>query len=153
MRTLMIGALVALSAAVLSAHVTVAPRESAPGISQRYTVRVPTEGQIATVALDLEVPQNVTVTDIPMGDGFTVEARRDAGRIVAITWTREIKPRESAEFVVVATNPATAVEVMWKAHQRFADGTSADWVGVQGDRRPAAVTRITATPTGAAQQH
>jgi hypothetical protein len=33
---------------------------------------------------------------------------------------------------------------MWKARQRFADGTSADWVGVEGDRRPASVTKLIA---------
>jgi hypothetical protein len=33
---------------------------------------------------------------------------------------------------------------MWKAHQRLADGTTNEWVGVEGDRRPASVTRITA---------
>jgi hypothetical protein len=48
------------------------------------------------------------------------------------------------QFVFVATNPSAAGDIAWKARQRFADGTTADWVGVQGDRRPAAITRIIA---------
>lgn len=52
-------------------------------------------------------------------------------------------PPSPAEFVFVARNPRSE-QVAWKAPQRFADGTSADWVGVEGDRRPAAVTRLTA---------
>ena len=148
MRYVLAAVFMLASMAAVSAHVTVAPRESAAGASQRYTVRVPTEGQVATVAVDLEIPAGVTVTDVPSGEGFTVDVRRDGGRIAAITWTKDIKPREVAEFVFVATNPSTFSEVAWKAHQRFADGTAADWTGVQGDRRPAAVTRITAGASG-----
>ena len=145
MRSIITAALVMTTAAVLSAHVTVSPRESAAGASERYTVRVPTEGQVSTTAVELEVPASVTVTDVPTGADYKVETRRDGNRIVAITWTREIKPRESADFTFTATNPASG-ELAWKAHQRFADGTSADWTGVAGDRRPAAVTRIVAGP-------
>ena len=142
-RTCLVAIGIAISAGVaLSAHVSVVPREAAAGQSQRYTVRVPTEGQVATTSLELEVPSGVTVTEVPDTDGVGIDSRRESGRIVAITWTREIKPRESADFVFIAQNPATQGDVLWKAHQRFADGTTADWVGVQGDRRPAAVTRI-----------
>lgn len=42
------------------AHVTVAARESRPGASERYTVRVPTEGKVSTVEVELEVPEGVT---------------------------------------------------------------------------------------------
>lgn len=143
MRIAAIGAFVILAVSVLGAHVTVAPRESQAGAEQRYTVRVPTEGQVATVAVELEVPPDMTVIEVVPGDGFTFETRRESGRIVAITWKREIPPRQTAEFAFTARNPKSE-QVMWKAHQRFADGTSADWVGVEGDRRPAAVTRLTA---------
>jgi len=49
-----------------------------------------------------------------------------------------------AEFVFFARNPKSGQQIAWKARQRFADGTSADWVGVEGDRRPASVTRLVA---------
>lgn len=130
-------------ATVASAHVTVWPDQSQPGASERYTVRVPTEGKVPTTSVDLDVPPDVTVTGVLVGGGYTYDVRRDGDRIVGITWKLEIKPGEIGEFVFFARNPK-AGQISWKAHQRFSDGTSADWTGVEGDRRPAAVTRLVA---------
>ena len=143
MRTVAIAACMLLAASVVNAHVTVLPRESHAGMEQRYTVRVPTEGQIATTSVELEVPAGVVVTQVVAGEGYTFDTRKEGDRIVAITWTKEIPPKQSAEFAFIARNP-NAAEIAWKARQRFSDGTSADWVGVQGDRRPASVTKLTA---------
>jgi uncharacterized protein YcnI len=134
---------VALTVSVVGAHVTVAPRESQAGAEQRYMVRVPTEGQIATTSVELEVPPDMTIIEVVQAEGFTFDTRREGPRIVSITWKREIPPKQTAEFAFMARNPKAA-QIMWKAHQRFADGTSADWVGVEGDRRPASVTRLNA---------
>jgi len=142
MRILAIAAGVVSFASLAYAHVTVLPRESHAGMEQRYTIRVPTEGQVATTSVELEVPAGVVVTEVVPGDGYTFDVRREGSRIIAITWKREIPPKQSADFTFVARNP-TAAEIAWKARQRFSDGTSADWVGVQGDRRPASVTRLT----------
>jgi uncharacterized protein YcnI len=129
------------------AHVTVMPRESRGGASERYTVRVPTEGQVATTAVTLDIPAGVTVTDVVQGSGYAVDVRREGGRIVAITWKQEIPPAARAEFVFVATNPASG-QIVWKAKQQFADGTTADWFGPAGDRRPASVTTVTPASGG-----
>jgi uncharacterized protein YcnI len=134
---------VALTVSVAGAHVTVAPRESQAGAEQRYMVRVPTEGQIATTSVELEVPPDMTIIEVVPAEGFTFDTRREGARIVSITWKREIPPKQTAEFAFIARNPKAA-QIMWKAHQRFADGTSADWVVVEGDRRPASVTRLNA---------
>ena len=53
--------------AVLGAHVTIGPTESRQGARERYTVRVPTEGAVATVAVDLEIPEGVRVTNVLAG--------------------------------------------------------------------------------------
>jgi uncharacterized protein YcnI len=144
-RTSMLTAvLLAGSASLASAHVTVWPQESRAGAAERYTVRVPTEGQVTTTAAELEVPPDMRVTGVLVGGGFTYDLRRDGDRIVAITWKQDVKPGETAEFVFFAVNPKTAGPVAWKVHQRYADGTSADWTGVEGDRRPASVTRLAA---------
>ena len=143
MRTAMTVLVMMAATASLSAHVTVAPQESTAGRPERYTVRVPTEGQVATTSVEVEIPADVTVTGVLVGGASLHDVRRDGTRIVAITWKLDIKPAEVAEFVFFARNPAQPGQIAWKAHQRFADGTSADWVGVEGDRRPAAVTRIT----------
>lgn len=131
-------------ATVASAHVTVWPEQSKAGAGERYTVRVPTEGKVATSSVELEVPADMRVASVLVGAGFTYQLRRDGDRITAITWKQDIGPAETAEFVFFAVNPKGAAQVAWKVHQRFADGTSADWVGVEGDRRPASVTKLIA---------
>ena len=129
----------------MSAHVTVWPQESRPGAGERYTVRVPTEGKVTTTSIELEVPAGVLVSGVLVGAGYTYEVRRDNDRIIAITWKQDIKAGEVGEFVFFARNPPTT-QITWKARQRFADGTSADWIGVVGDRRPASITTLTAPP-------
>ena len=141
-----VSAAIVLGATVLEAHVTVWPMESRAGAGERYTVRVPTEGQVTTTSVELEVPEGVTVSGVLVGAGYTYEARREGNRIVVVTWKQDIKPGEYGEFVFFARNP-NASQIAWKVRQRFADGTSADWVGVEGDRRPASVTKLTSVST------
>lgn len=125
------------------AHVTVAPRESRPGVSERYTVRVPTEGKVSTVELELEVPEGVTIS--PMAAvGVTHTLKRTGDRVTAIVWAMEIKPGEFAEFVFIGRNPKTGSEIAWKAHQRYSDGTASHWVGEAGTRSPAPITTLLA---------
>lgn len=143
MRAAVIAVTLVFVSSLADAHVTVWPRESRAGGSERYTVRVPTEGRVTTTAVELEIPADVTVSGVLVTGGFAYEARREGDRIVAITWTQEIKPAEYAEFVFFARNPAKAGQLVWKARQHYADGTRADWVGVEGDRRPASVTKLT----------
>jgi len=142
MRTATVGLFMMLAATALAAHVTVQPKESTAGSAQRYTVRVPAETAFPSMSVELEVPAGLTVTEVPTGAGYTVETKRDGGRIVAITWKQAIKPKESASFVFTAMNPAAAGQLTWKAHQVYGDGTIVNWIGVEGDRRPASVTRI-----------
>jgi len=143
MRIVLGAAALVMIAATAHAHVTVSPETSRGGAVERYTIRVPTEGKVTTTALDLEVPPDVTITGVLVTGGFTYEAKREGDRIVGITWNLDVKPGEVAEFAFFARNPASG-QIRWKARQKFADGTSADWIGVEGDRRPAAVTTLTA---------
>ncbi len=126
-----------------SAHVTVRPRESKSGAEERYTIRVPTEGVVSTTKVELEVPDGVTIVDVPKPEGATHELKRANGRVVAIVWTKEIKAKEAAEFLFVARNPSGATEIAWKAHQHFADGTVSDWTGPPS-KRPASITKLAA---------
>jgi uncharacterized protein YcnI len=133
------------------AHVSVRPRESKPGVEEKYTVRVPTEGTVATTQVVLEIPSGVTVLEVLPHDGATFQTAKQGERISAITWKKEIAPKAAAEFVFRARNPVSD-DIVWKAHQYFADGTTADWVGAAGDRRPAAVTKLTASAAEASPQ-
>jgi len=143
MRTpIVIAATALLFAETAFAHVTVWPQQSQARTAERYIVRVPTERNVPTVSLELEVPTAVTVTGVLAPAGFTYETQREGNRITSITWKQEIKPGEVGEFVFFARNPA-ASQIVWKAHQRYADGQVEDWVGPAGDRRPAPTVSLT----------
>ena len=134
-------ALVLLFAASLSnAHVTVWPRESRPGAHEKYVVRVPTEGKIATASVELAIPEGVTVVSLAAPSGFTYELKRTGDRVTSIVWSMRIQPGEFAEFAFMARNPKEGGDLTWKATQRFVDGTQTEWTGPRGDKRPAPVT-------------
>jgi ketosteroid isomerase-like protein len=100
--------------------------------------------------VQLEIPADVTVLEVLPTDGATFETAKQGDRITSITWKKAIPPKQSAEFVFRARNPSSS-EIVWKAHQHFADGTTADWVGAAGERRPAAVTKLASTNAAAGQ--
>jgi uncharacterized protein YcnI len=142
-KALLFATLVLAVPSLAMAHISVRPRESKPGAEERYTVRVPTEGAVATTHVELEIPAGVAVLEVVPAEGATFETAKQGDRITSITWKREIAPKQSAEFVFRARNPS-AGEIVWRAHQHFSDGTTADWVGPAGGRRPAAVTKLAA---------
>lgn len=151
-RVIPIAAMAALVPAVAWAHVSVAPREAKPGVEQQYSVRVPTEGQVATTSVYLEVPEGVTITDVPHPEGATHEVKKAGNRIVGITWTKEIPPKQRAEFVFKATNPTGEGQITWKVQQRFADGKFSDWTpGTKLTNTPAAPPTPAAAPGGGHQ--
>lgn len=140
-----------LVASAAQAHVSIRPRESKAGATEKYTVRVPTEGKVATASVEVEIPAGVIVDSLEPAEGVKSEMKREAGRVVSITWTVTIDPGQNRELVFTAKNPSEATEIVWKAHQRYADGTSSEWVGAAGTRQPAPVTKLTAATAGGAQ--
>ena len=127
-------ALLLATASPTFAHVTVSPAASRAGAAERYVVRVPTEGKVATVETELEIPDGVSITPMaPMG--WTYELKRTADKVTAIVWKMEIKPGEFAEFVLSGRNPKDATSIVWKVHQRYADGTASHWVGEAGTQK------------------
>lgn len=144
MRRLLIAvSFIAAVPALLGAHVTIWPRESAPGISERYTVRVPTEGKVATTSVRLVVPADVTVTSVLAMPGVAADIAREGNRIMAVTWKFEVPPGQFAEFVFMARNPKQGSEIVWKVHQHYSDGTQSDWTGPPS-KGPSPVTKLVA---------
>jgi uncharacterized protein YcnI len=124
-----------VTASSAQAHVRVLPFESQPGAHQTYTVKAPTEGTVATTSVELDVPEGVSIAD-------PAEAKKVDGRTVSITWTLEIPPGQSKDFVFEAINPSTNQDLSWKAHQHYADGTSRDWVDLPKTKSPASITKL-----------
>lgn len=140
-------ALALLAPAFADAHVSIWPRESRAGASERYTVRVPTEGNVATVGAELEVPAGVVVTRVLSPQGWKQTVRREKDRIVGISWEANIPPGEFMEFVFLARNPVEGAEIVWTLRQKFADGTVSDWTkGERGTYPTAAVKLLPRAP-------
>lgn len=131
----------ALLPGIAQAHVTVSPSESTSGKSETYTFNVPTEGKSPTTAVELEVPPEMTIISVN-GPPTAYTLTRSADRIVGVAWRVNIPPGDAQQLVVVARNPTEpSFGVQWKVHQRFADGTTADWVDPP-PARPAPRTRV-----------
>jgi uncharacterized protein YcnI len=134
---------VVLLVTAADAHVRIAPLESTRGATQTYTARVPTEGKVSTTSVQLDVPDDVTIVSATAPAGTHYNLKRDGQRTIAIIWTVDIKPGDVAELSFVARNPAEGQQITWHVHQRYADGTSSEWIGAAGTRQPAPVTKLT----------
>lgn len=85
-----------------AAHVGIRPRESKPGAEERYSVRIPTEGAVATTSVRLEIPVTMTGWVEPAGG-------KRPGPVTKLTET----PAPAAQG---ASNDATAVEAWLKGY-------------------------------------
>jgi uncharacterized protein YcnI len=136
--------LLSISAAA-SAHVSVWPKQSAPGAREKYEIRVPNEKKVDTIALEVRFPAGLRVTSIEQKPEWRAEPLRDAsGQLIGVRWSGKLAPEQFTEFGVLAANPATGGELAWTAVQLFADGTKVEWSGVAGSKTPA--PRVTLVP-------
>lgn len=127
------------------AHVSITPRASAHGATEKYTVRIPSEGKVATVAAEMEVPEGVIIEVLQSPMGWKHEVKRADDRIVAVTWQVNVPPGEFIDVAFVARNPRQGARIVWTLRQKFADGTVTDWTtDPKGQTRPTAVTQLSA---------
>jgi uncharacterized protein YcnI len=127
------------------AHVSITPRASTHGATEKYTVRIPSEGKVATVAAEMEVPEGVIIEVLQSPAGWKHEVKRADDRIVAVTWHVNVPPGEFIDVAFVARNPRQGARIVWTLRQRFADGTMTDWtIDPKGQTRPTAVTQLSA---------
>jgi uncharacterized protein YcnI len=145
---LIVAAFALLATFAASAHVTVWPKTSRIGAYEKYTVRVPTEGKVATTSVELEIAAGADFVSIGAAVGHTYELKRSAGRVVGIVWSMQINPGEFAEFAFMARNPKDGKELVWKVVQRFADGTSTQWSDAAGAKHPASITTLSVGEDG-----
>jgi uncharacterized protein YcnI len=142
--TVVIAAIVFLSPIVVNAHVSITPRASTHGATEKYTIRIPTEGKVATTGADIEFPAGVIVETIQSPAGWKYDIKRQDDRIVSMTIQADVKPGEFIEVAFVARNPRSGERIVWTLRQRFADGTVTDWTKGPNGIRPTAVTQLTA---------
>ena len=126
-------------------HVTVRPRESVAGTSEKYTMRVPTERSSPTVRVEVEFPEAVEVSGFEPITGWNIDYNKDSsGKITrAVLSGSKIAPQAVAEFVFNARNPSAEATLVWKVVQIYEDGSRSEWTGASGSRSPAPTTLIT----------
>jgi uncharacterized protein YcnI len=113
---------------------------------------MPNERQVATVRLDLQVPQGVRVLSLQAVDGWTATVDRDPARLITMVhWQGQLPPERFAEFGILAVNPSAYGAVSWTATQTYSDGSVVYWNGIAGSKTPAPRTVI--TPVAAAGDH
>ena len=86
-------------------HVTVQPKQSAPGANVRYTMKVPTEKFVPTVRVEVEFPSSLDVMALEPKPQWKVEEKKDsAGKFIGMTLIGSIPTGESSEFNFTARN-------------------------------------------------
>ena len=132
-----------LGAGSAAAHVGVQPAEPRPATSETFTVRVPTERDVATTSVRVVFPGGLTVSRFQPKAGWQREIERDgSGRITAATWSGgRIEPAEYDDFVFIARTPNEAGPLSFKAYQTYASGETVEWVN-PGEPGPAPVVNV-----------
>jgi len=75
---LILGTILAfMPSTLLIAHITIWPKESAPGARERYTMRVPNEKQVATVRIEGDFPAELNVYDFEFKPGWKIDFKKD----------------------------------------------------------------------------
>lgn len=144
----------ALVGGVAYAHIMVSPPESKAGITQNYELRVHNEGKVATTALDLEIPDGVTVLEVAQPATGSYDTAKTGERITAVTWKVDVPAGKYVALKFTAKNPDAEKEVRWNVRQHLADGSVVDWSDRPGAKEKASVTRIgAAKPSTGEPEH
>jgi uncharacterized protein YcnI len=131
------------TASVASAHVRVLPEEVPADSYEVLTVRVPTEKDIPTTQVRVEVPEGFTILGVQPVPGWDHEFEENGGVIEAITWSGgEIGPQEFQQFAVQAKTPKDTGEFAWSAFQTYEDGSVVAWTGSEDAEEPASVVTV-----------
>ena len=143
-RRLLLGTIFAIvPSALLFAHITIWPKESAPGARERYTMRVPNEKQVATIRIEGEFPADLNVYDFEFKPGWKIDFKKDdKGKITGATWTGKIVPYEFVEFGMLGLNPKEGASLTWKFVQFYEDGMKEEFTGPVGSRYPSPVVSL-----------
>jgi periplasmic copper chaperone A len=152
-------AIASIAAPAAAAHVTVDPQEAAAGSFARFDIRVPTERDVATTKVTVQLPDGLFFVSFQPKPGWKrsvkieqlaqpVEVLGDevTERVASVTWSGgSIAPGEFDEFGMSARIPETAgTELVFPALQTYAGGELVRWIGPPDTDEPA--PRVEVTP-------
>lgn len=133
-----------LAGRVAYAHVTVSPTQSKPGVTQNYELRVHNEGKLTTTALDLEIPEGISVLEVAKPASGTFVTIKAGDRVTTVMWKVDVPSNTYVALKFTARNPERAGELRWNVRQHLADGSVVDWSDKPGAKQKAAVTKVAA---------
>jgi len=137
-----VGAMLAVSAPAWT-HVVVSPEEVTAGDYETLTVSVPTEKEIPTTEIRVEVPEGFLLSGVQPVPGWEHTFEEDGGVVTAVTFSSgEIRPREFQQFLLQAQAPEEPGEYPWKAFQTYKDGSVVEWTGAPDSEEPASVVEV-----------
>ncbi|MDO6851474.1 YcnI family protein [Priestia megaterium] len=133
-------------AGTASAHVVVYPQEATQGSYEKFTVRVPTEKDIPTTKVKIEIPKDVEVSRFEPMEGWKYDIQKDSsGLITSVTWTATgegLSSTEFGEFNMQGKVGDNAKKIVWKAYQTYKDGSIVAWEGPADAETPASITTV-----------
>jgi uncharacterized protein YcnI len=125
------------------AHVRVVPEEVSADSFLVLTVRVPTEKDVPTTEVRVEIPEGFTISRVKPVPDWEYEFEEEAGVVRAITWSGgEIGATEFQEFDVQGETPEEPGEYPWRAFQTYEDGSVVEWAGPEDSEEPASVVTV-----------
>ncbi|MGG0176965.1 YcnI family protein [Gottfriedia acidiceleris] len=131
---------------IASAHVVVNPKISTPGAWETYTMKVPSEKEIATTKVTLKIPSTFEFVSYQPVPGWKFSETKDAnGVVTSVTWSAEndgILAGQFQQFVFMAKNPDAEVNGAWDAYQYYKDGSIVEWTGDEKSEAPHSITNI-----------
>lgn len=125
-----------------SAHVSVSPNESTVKSWETYTMKVPSEKEMASKKIVLKIAKGVSFESYEPVPGWTTTVDKKNG---TVTWQTEgngIEKGQFQRFSFIAKNPSEEGDVAWNAYQYYEDGSIVDWVGAEDSETPHATTKI-----------
>ena len=137
-----VGAMLALAAPAV-AHVVVSPEEVTAGEYETLTVSVPTEKEVPTTEIRVEVPEGFLLSGVQPVPGWEHSFEEDGGVVTAVTFSGgEIRPQEFQQFLVQAKAPEEPGGYPWKATQTYENGSVVKWTGPPDAEEPASVVEV-----------
>jgi uncharacterized protein YcnI len=130
------------------AHVVVNPEQVPAGDYETLTVSVPTEKEVPTTKIRVEVPEGFLLSGVQPVPGWEYAFEEDGGVVTAVTWSGgEIGPREFQQFLIQAQAPEEPGEYPWRVFQTYADGSVVEWTGPPDAEEPASVVEVVSSGT------
>ncbi len=123
------GLMALMCEAAVSAHIDIEPKETIPNRWETFTLNVPTEAEMPTIEVQLDIPEGFEVEAVGHRSDWDMAIRRDErGFVREIVWSGgQIPPLTFEEFKLLAKAAKMPGAYDWRARQRYADAQESTW--------------------------